>query len=125
MTGHRIDLRSHLSSGYINGELLAVRVPGWVDHPGCIRQQHWLASRIDAVNTVIIAECYGAACETAARPVPAPIRAGRCKVYKRLHIARREIEAVQLDIVGSRCGISFEKGCRRFGIQDGAVIVDL
>src|SRR4029453_2914729 len=72
LTGHRIDLRSHLPSGHVNGEFLAIRVPKWVNHPRRVREQDRLPARINAVNTVTIAECYRPTCETPASPVTAP-----------------------------------------------------
>jgi hypothetical protein len=61
-----------------------------------VRDRGWLTARINTVDAVIIAEGNRAACKATSRPVPAPIRPGRCEVYKRLNVAGCEICDVQL-----------------------------
>lgn len=59
VTGHCIDLGSYLCAGYVNSEILAVGIPSRVDHAQGVRDKHWLATWVNAVNPVIITECYG------------------------------------------------------------------
>ena len=125
MTGHRIDLRSHPRSGYINSEMLAVGIPGRVDHARGVRDRGWRTARINAVDAVIIAKGNRPACKAATGPVPAPIRPSRCEGYKRVNVAGGEICNVQLHIVRRRGAISLKNNPRRVRIQDRAEIVDL